>query len=285
MSEPASNFSGAPHSHPRQRFLEGSPRLHYLEWNPRGAETLILLHGNSANVWWWESFAALMPPRFHIIAIDQRGHGDSEWVRPPAYSPAGYADDLARFIAERGLKRPVVIGHSMGGVSVLAFLERYPERARAAVAIDVAVTSSRGRDRFLRRLRALPTVAYADLATAKARFRLMPSEGAIAPAILNRIAEQSLGRTDDGRYTLKFDRESFFGSDGIEVLDAIRSARVPLLLIRGGLSKIMTAEGARHALESNPQARLEVIAGAHHHLLLERPDALAEIVQRFVESL
>lgn len=285
MSEPASIFSGAPHSHPRQRFLEGSPRLHYLEWNPRGAETLILLHGNSANVWWWEPLVALMPPRFHIVAIDQRGHGDSEWVRPPAYSPAGYADDLARFIAERGLKRPVVIGHSMGGVSVLAFLERHPEHARAAIAIDVAVTSSRGRDRFLRRLRALPTVAYADLATAKARFRLMPSEGAIAPEILNRVAEQSLGRTDDGRYTLKFDRESFFGSDGIEVLNAIRSARVPLLLIRGGLSKIMTAEGARHALESNPQARLEVIPGAHHHLLLERPDALAEIIQRFVESL
>ena len=285
MSEPTPNFSGAPHARPSQRFLEGSPRLHYLEWNPRGRQTLILLHGNSANVWWWEPLVALMPPRFHIVAIDQRGHGDSEWVRPPAYSPANNADVLARFIAERGLERPVIVGHSMGGVSVLAFLQRYPDRARAAVAIDVAVTSTRGRDRFLRRLRALPTVAYADLATAKARFRLMPSEGAIAPAILSRIAEQSLGRTEDGRYTLKFDRESFFGSDGIEVLDAIRSARVPILMIRGELSKIMTAEGARHALESNPRARLEVIAGAHHHLLLERPDALAEIIQRFVSEL
>ena len=285
MSEPGSNFSGAPHSHPRRRFLEGSPRLHYLEWNPRGAEALILLHGNSANVWWWESFAALMPPRFHIIAIDQRGHGDSEWVRPPAYSPASYADDLARFIAERGLKRPVVIGHSMGGVSVLAFLERYPEHARAAVAIDVAVISTRPRDRFLRRLKLLPTVVYPDLATAKARFRLMPSEGAIAPAMLAEIAEKSIDRTEDGGYTLKFDRECFLGGDGIEVLGAIRATRTPLLLIRGELSKIMTAEDSQRALESNPRARLEVIAGAHHHLPLERPDALAEIIQDFVGSL
>jgi len=272
-------------SSPEQHFLAGSPSLHYLEWNPGGAETLVLLHGNSANVWWWEPFAALMPRRFHIIAIDQRGHGDSEWVRPPAYSPADYAGDLARFIAERRLERPVVIGHSMGGVSVLAFAQSYPERARAAVAIDVAVTSSRGRDNFLRRLKALPTVAYADLETAKARFRLMPSEGAIAPAILGRIAEHSLGRTEDGRYTMKFDRESFFGGDGIEVLAAIRSARVPLLLIRGGLSKIMTAEGAHRALESNPFARLQVIAGAHHHLPLERPDALAEMIVRFIKAL
>jgi pimeloyl-ACP methyl ester carboxylesterase len=269
----------------KRSFLEGSPRLHYLEWNPAGTQPIVLLHGTSANVWWWEPFAALMPRRFHLLAIDQRGHGDSEWMRPPAYRPADYAADLARFIAERGLERPVVVGHSMGGVAVLAFAERYPSRARAAVAIDVAVTSTRGRDRFLRRLKSLPTVVYPDLATAKARFRLMPSEGAIAPAMLAEIAEKSLDRTEAGGYTLKFDRESFFGGDGIEVLDAIRATRTPLLLIRGELSKIMTAEGAQRALESNPRARLEVIAGAHHHVLLERPDLLAEMIQRFVASL
>lgn len=284
MSDHTLRVAATPHNPARQRFLEGPPRLHYLEWNLVGAPTLILLHGNSANAWWWEPLAALMP-QFHLIAVDQRGHGDSEWVRPPAYSPAHYADDLSRFITARGLKRPVVVGHSMGGMSVLAFVQRHPMQARAAAAIDVAVTSSRGRDRFLRRLRALPTVTYADLETAKARFRLMPSEGAVAPGILDRIAEQSLGRTEDGRYTLKFDRESFFGSDGIEVLDAIGAAQIPLMLIRGELSRIMTAEGAQRALESNRLARLEVIVGAHHHLLLERPAALAESLVRFVSGL
>lgn len=268
-----------------RRFLDGSPRLHYLEWNPAGRDTLVLLHGNSANAWWWETLAALMPPRFRMIAIDQRGHGDSEWVRPPAYSPVDYAADLARFITECELARPVIVGHSMGGIGVLAFAQRYSERARAAVAIDVAVTSSRGRDRYLRRLRALPTVTYPDLETAKARFRLMPAEGDVPSAILREIAEKSLGRTEDGRYTLKFDRESFFGSDGIDALGAIRAARIPLLLIRGGLSRIMTSEGAQHAVEASPLAQLEVIPGAHHHLPLERPDALAELIQKFVASL
>jgi len=285
VSDRTPSVADAPHTPARRRFLEGSPRLHYLEWNLAGARTLVLLHGNSANAWWWEPLAALMPPQFHLIAIDQRGHGDSEWVRPPAYSPAHYADDLSHFITARGLKRPVVVGHSLGGVSVLAFVQRYPMQARAAVAIDSVVTASRSRDRYLRRLRALPAVTYADLETAKARFRLMPSEGTIAPAILGRIAEQSFGRTDDGRYTLKFDRECFFGSDGIEVLDAIGAAQVPLMLIRGGLSRIMTAEGAQRALESNRLARLEVIGGAHHHLLLERPAALAELLVRFVSEL
>jgi pimeloyl-ACP methyl ester carboxylesterase len=272
-------------SAPRRRFLETSPRLHYLEWNPGGDETLVMLHGNSANAWWWEPMVALMPARFRMIAIDLRGHGDSEWVRPAAYRPVDYAADLARLIEECRLERPVAVGHSMGAVAVLAFTQHYPDRARAAVAIDVAVTSSHSRDRYLRRLRALPTVTYPDLETAKARFRLMPTEGDVRAGILAEIAEKSLGRTGDGRYTLKFDRESFFGGDGIDVLGAIRAARVPLLLIRGALSRIMSAEGARHALESNPHARLAVVAGAHHHLPLERPGEIARLIQQFVSSL
>lgn len=265
--------------------MAGTPRLHYLEWNPEGAETIVLVHGNSANAWWWKRMAVLMPSRYRMIAVDQRGHGDSEWVRPAAYSPADYADDIARFIEECGLERPIVVGHSMGGINVVAFAERFAAHARAAVAIDLAVTSSDKRDRYLRRLKALPTVMYPDLETARKRFRLVPSEGDIPHTILAEIAERSLARTEEGRYTLKFDRESFFGSDGLDVLSAIRSVRVPLLLIRGERSRIMTAEGAQRAVESNPHARLKVIAGAHHHLPLERPDELARLIEEFASGL
>ena len=129
---------------PRSKFVEGSPRLHYLEWNPAGRETLVLLHGNTANAWWWQPLAgAIDADRFRLLALDQRGHGDSEWVRPPAYSPNDYADDLAHFIRATGLVRPIVVGHSMGGISVLSFALRFAELARAAIAIDVAVTSTR----------------------------------------------------------------------------------------------------------------------------------------------
>ncbi len=167
----------APHSH----LLEGSPRLHYLEWNAHARRTIILLHGNSANAWWWEQVARAIAPEYRLLALDQRGHGDSEWVRPAAYSPTDYANDIARFVAHvaANAEKAVVVGHSMGGLNVLAFARNHPEAARGAMAIDVAVTSSRGRDRYLRRLKSLPVVTYPDLATAKARFRLMPKEGGI----------------------------------------------------------------------------------------------------------
>jgi len=273
-------------SDPASGFFEGVPRLHYLEWNPRGRRTLVCLHGNSANAWWWQPMTeALGELDFRILALDLRGHGESDWVRPPAYLPTDYAADVARFLGGMAPVNPVVIGHSMGGICALALVVNYPNLARAAVIVDVAVTSTQRRNRYLQRLRALPMVTYPDLETAKARFRLMPNEGAIAATTIAMIGEKSIGRADNGRYTMKFDRESFFGGDGLDVVDAICRVRIPLLLVRGESSRIMTAEAAERAAASNPVARLVTIPGAHHHVLLERPASLASTVREFVTGL
>jgi pimeloyl-ACP methyl ester carboxylesterase len=273
----------APHSH----LLEGTPRLHYLEWNPRALSTIVLLHGNSANAWWWEPLARAISPDYRLLALDQRGHGDSEWARPPAYSPSDYANDVARFVAHVGAngEKPIVVGHSMGGLSVLAFVRGHPTSARGAIAIDIAVRSSHGRDRYLRRLKGLPVVAYPDLATAKARFRLMPNEGGIAEEVIHQIAEKSLARTEDGRWSLKFDRESFFGGDGLAVMETIKEITIPTMLVRAEHSRIMTADAAEHARESNPHAQLVTIPGAHHHVILENPAAIARVIEEFAASL
>jgi len=274
MSEPLTHFTGS------------APRLHYLEWNPGARRTIVLLHGNSANAWWWQPLAeAMHAADFRLLALDQRGHGDSEWVRPPAYRPLEYAHDLARFIAECAPPRPFVVGHSMGGISALTFAAEYPGAARAIVAIDAAITSSARRNHYLRRLKGLPVIAYPDLETALARFRLMPKEGEIAPATLRAIAEKSLGQTTEGRWTMKFDRDSFLGSDGIDVLGAIGRIRDRLLLIRAEHSRIMTAEAASCAIASNPMAALVTIAGAHHHVILEQPAAVARTIEEFIAGL
>jgi len=270
---------------PRSGAVTSAPRLHYLEWRGNGAGTLVLVHGNSANARWWRWTAEALAGDFErIIALDQRGQGDSAWVTPPDYSPLVYGEDIARLITELGLDRPLVAGHSMGGIAALAFASRSPALARALVAIDVAVTSSARRNRYLRHLQALPTVVYPDLATVRARFRLMPREGEIAPAILAEVAEHSVVRTSDGGYTMKFDRESFYGSDGLDVAAAVREVRLPLLLVRAELSRILTATAAAEAAASNPLVSLVTIPATHHHVPLERPGELAVAVRAFARG-
>lgn len=269
---------------PVSRFIPGAPRLHFLEWNPTGSNPLVLLHGVTANAWWWEDFARCLPG-FRMIALDHRGHGDSQWVKPPAYSPNDYAQDVQRLLEFCAPADPVIIGHSQGGLNALAFIREHPRAARAVAAIDIALTSTSRRDRFLVRLKNLPTVVYPDLEIAKARFRLMPREGDIPSGVLARVAERSLGPAPAGGYTFKFDRDSFYGSDGINVLEAVRDASVPLLLVRGGRSRIMSAEAAQRALQLNPRAHLAVIENSHHHVIIEQPAALAKVIEDFVRAL
>lgn len=270
---------------PRSATLPGSPRLHYLEWNPGASDVLVLVHGNSAHARWWRwVVAALARTDLRIIALDLRGHGDSGWVRPPAYSPLAYADDIVRLIETLKLVQLIVAGHSMGGIAALAFAQRRPDLARAIVAIDIAVTSTERRNRYLRHLKALPTMIYPDLATARAKFRLMPNEGNLPPEVLAATAEDSLVRTAEGGYTMKFDRESFFGSDGLDVASAIRQLTLPMLLIRAGQSRILTAEAAATATASNPLLSLVTIPRAHHHLPLEAPRELAGVIAKFIDE-
>jgi pimeloyl-ACP methyl ester carboxylesterase len=270
---------------PISRFLAGTPRLHYLEWNPTATRTLLLLHGNCANASWWRPLAqSLSGANLRLLALDLRGHGDSEWVRPPDYSPANYADDLARLIPAARAEGAIAVGHSMGGIAVLAFALRYHQLVRAVAAIDVAITSGPRRRHYLRRLRSIPTVSYPDLATAKARFRLMPDEGAIAPELIAEVAEHSVQRTIEGRYTMKFDRESFFGSDGLDVAATITQVRIPLLLVRAEHSRIMAAEAASNASRTNPLVELVTIPNAHHHVPLEAPEPLARVIRQFVAA-
>jgi pimeloyl-ACP methyl ester carboxylesterase len=272
-------------SSPQSRFCGDSPRIHYLEWNHGQRDTLVLIHGNTASAWWWEPVAMALGAEFRLLAIDLRGHGESDWVRPPAYHPADYARDVAAMLDASGAPAPVVVGHSMGGLCALAFADLFPKRARSLVIVDSALTSSGARDRFLRRLRGLPVVTYPDLATARARFRLMPNEGEIAPSLLDSIAEKSLASTEDRRWTLKFDRESFFGGDGLDPMASVARLKIPALLIRGAHSRIMTSEATVHAVESNPMAEARTIADAHHHVLLEKPKALAGEIAAFARRI
>ncbi len=119
-----------------QTVLRGQ-RFHYTEWGDPSLPDVVLLHGGNQSCHSWDLVSLHLSDRFHVYALDQRGHGDSEWSRELDYSIDAMVDDAAAFIADRGLDRPVVFGHSMGGRVTISLALHHPGIARRLVIVDV----------------------------------------------------------------------------------------------------------------------------------------------------
>ncbi|MCL5045003.1 MAG: alpha/beta hydrolase [Deltaproteobacteria bacterium] len=258
-------------------------KLHYLEWNggARGP-ALVFLHGAGANAWWWDLVCRRMPASWRLWALDQRGHGASQWARPPAYGAPDYAADIAAFVRALALNAPVIVGHSMGALNGLAYAAAFPAAVSAAVAVDVAAPPSARRKRLLSRLAQMPAPVYPDLAAARRRFSLMPPEDGVASSVRSFIAARSVAPARQGGYTLSFDRALLGADAGADVFTLVRALTVPLLLVRGERSQAMSATTAAQLARLNPGATMVTLGGAGHHIPLERPRELARAIVAFV---
>ena len=121
-------------------------RFHFLEWGAPDAPPIVLLHGGHQSAHSWDLVSLHLAQHFRVLALDQRGHGDSEWTRDVTYSNHEMSLDAEAFIAALGLRRPVLMGHSMGGRNSMLLTRRDPSLLRALVIVDVGPElSDRGR--------------------------------------------------------------------------------------------------------------------------------------------
>ena len=112
-------------------------RFHFLDWGHADAPPIVLLHGGHQSAHSWDLVSLHLAQTHHVLALDQRGHGDSEWARDVTYSNDEMSLDAEAFIAAVGLDRPVLIGHSMGGRNAMLLMRRNQALLRAAVIVDV----------------------------------------------------------------------------------------------------------------------------------------------------
>jgi pimeloyl-ACP methyl ester carboxylesterase len=129
---PAAAFAGG-----RVLQLEG-PDLNVREYGPPGARAVVLLHGYSASIEWWEKVAPVLADTGQrVVAIDLVGHGGSEAPRDAEqYGAAGQATAVRRALDALGVRRAVLVGHSMGGHVATAVAERDPDVVERVVVSD-----------------------------------------------------------------------------------------------------------------------------------------------------
>ena len=95
---------------PRDKYIRVNQlRLHYLDWGGNGDKVILLLHGFMGHAHVWDDLASDLSARFHVLALDQRGHGDSEWSKEACYSIDSHFSDISIFIESLGLEKVIIL--------------------------------------------------------------------------------------------------------------------------------------------------------------------------------
>ncbi len=252
-------------------------RLHCTHWgDPANAKKLVMLHGGGANSHWWDHLAPALAERFHAIALDFRGHGDSD--SPDPIIPGAFHLDLEALLSHLDAPDAVLVGHSMGARIALDHAANHG-RTASIVAVDLA-RGGQHRTRRTMRLALAARRTYRSRQEAIDRYRFLPPAASADDALRVHIAACSVREEPNGRFGFKFDPRWY-------ALPRSRNApleevRCPVLLIRGGDSDLLTSEGARKVLEELPDGRLAEIPGAGHNVHLEAPAAVLEAMTGFL---
>lgn len=257
-------------------------RLHYLDWGTGGGAPLLFLHGGSAHAHWWDFTLPLLAERFRCIALDLRGHGESARPTDGSYGLAAHAADIAAVVDALDLTGGGVIGHSFGGWVAMVYAARAGQRIGALAVLDSRANIGVRSARMLEALRKLPHTRYANRDDAIARFRLLPADTSADMARIAHVAAHGIVRDADGSYLPRFDRRALAGAGAQDLTPYLRVVRCPILAVRAAQSEIVDAAALDAYRQAVPAVDIAEIPDAHHHLMLDQPERLAAVLDRFL---
>lgn len=248
-------------------------------------QSVLLLHGFLAHAHWWDGVAALLPDDWDVAALSFAGMGLSEW-RYSYTREDDYADVLAVLEALNFQTKPYLVGHSFGGAIGTHVKCREPKAFKRYFCVDSPI---RFNPQPMGSAWSSERSYYRDVDHAVSRFRLIPQQPAVRQDFVDYIAANSLREfpdapTQERRWSWCFDynristpeeNRDFWNS----LIDYYESIDPRPVFIRGGNSGLCAQiwEDAFYA-RLGPQAPLITVPGAHHHVLLDQPEALARIL-------
>jgi pimeloyl-ACP methyl ester carboxylesterase len=273
---------GCARAHPRTIEAAGL-RLHALESGTPGRPPVCFLHGGAAHAHWFDAVTPGLGDRWHLLALDQRGHGESDWARPPAYATEDFAGDLLAMLDANGWARVTLVGHSMGGHNAMAFAAWHPERVDALVVVDSRPSIPPERVERMHERGRRPPRRHATPEAAAAAFRLLPPDTVADPALLAHLARASVAERD-GAFVLRFDPACYGERRPADLWPVLERITAPTLVVRGEWSPILPRDMAERLQRSIPNATLVEIPGAYHHLVLDRPAAFVRVLADYLAA-
>jgi pimeloyl-ACP methyl ester carboxylesterase len=274
-------------------------RLHYVDWGNEGAPPMLMIHGGRDHCRNWDWVAERLRDRYHIIAPDLRGHGDSAWASGASYDMINYIYDTAQLVHQKQMAPVTILAHSLGGAIALLYSGTFPETVKKVVAIEGLGPSPQMMERI--RAKTIEERMRDWIATQRGSAGRSPRKYATLDEAVARMKDENkhlndeqarhltihgAAQNEDGTYSWKFDNFVRFGGGpgGLSYEDNHRlwsCITAPVLLVRGTESWASDPE-VDGRIKHFKNARLANIERAGHWSHHDRLDMFMEHVERFL---
>jgi esterase len=288
LTQAAAHFGLAPADVllPAEGMLAGADGLvlHYLEWpGPITDPLVVFLHGGGLQAHCWDVVGLRLRHRARCVALDLRGHGDSDHAQPGQYGTPAIARDLEAVLPAFAASRVVIVGHSLGGLGAITYAQRNPPELAGLVIIDVGPEISTTAGHNVHRLISAP-MTFGSIEEAESFIRATVP-GAQPPRRSNLIDNLTWNAKD--QLTWKHDTQQFsitagpidLGSPLLRMASRIRA---PTLIVRGERSKVFSDTAAADLAEAMPNASWAVVRDAGHTIQSSNPLGLADLLSDFL---
>lgn len=266
-------------------------RLHYLDSGGDG-RPVILLHGINQNLRTWELVLPHIRGTYRFLAVDHRGHGLSDQPAV-AYRQGDLVRDAHALVEALNLRRPAIVGHSLGGWVGLSLAGNFPGLLGGVVAGDIAPNVGAEMNPATKEGMAAALApstgdaTWADEADAYGALRqLGPTEG---EAEVRARMRQQLRRRPDGRLARarspEIARAILEEVNAVDLWPVLPEIRCPVLVVRAEYSDILSPEVAQRMVTTIPSARLAEVKGSYHNMQLFKPREFGEEVDQFLRGL
>ena len=266
---------------PQDHFVSvGGLRIHYVDWGNPSAPPLVMLHGIDRIARTFDHVAPRLAGRYHVIAMDLRGHGDSGWDAAGRYLVEDHVGDLEGLVRALGLRNVTLWGNSTGGRVVQVFAGMHPELVAAVIVEDVGPERPRSiADAYARRVKQEEN-GWSGPEELLAQMR--SSAQPLPDAVLEPYVRYGTKRRDDGRLVWKRDPNLVKGFVETELWRYVRNIKAPILYVLGGRSTIVPPATQEELKRVLPHARIVTMPGLGHYPSDEKPDEFMAIVDDFL---
>jgi len=256
---------------------ESTPRLHYTDRGTADDVTLVLLHGLQDCAANWDGAADRLADRYRVIALDLRGHGESDRSAEGAYSQADFSNDIGRLVDELDLGEVVLVGHSYGGNVATAYASANPDRIAALIVVDSDIAANSHGD-----------PEHASAADWRSLAEVIDYLGTLqryaTTAAIEDQATHLTTKLSGDKWVLKADPTVLEAHVRENLQPEWSRLRCPTLILRGRASTVLAHEAAVALKEALPGSRIAELEGAGHWPHQEIPGAFDATLRWFLNS-